>query len=97
MSCTIVKKSDCIDKRKRIMQFEKDINSEEEQLPEPSHDEYALSAKLAFELVSEIRDAGTIPFSRFFNQALYHPTYGYYTGPQAVFGREGDFISQSNH
>lgn len=75
------------------MQFEKDINSEEEQLPEPSHDEYALSAKLAFELVSEIREAGSIPFSRFFNQALYHPTYGYYTGPQAVFGREGDFIT----
>ncbi|MHC5225888.1 class I SAM-dependent methyltransferase [Ignatzschineria sp. LJL83] len=75
------------------MQFEKDINSEEEQFPEPSHDEYALSAKLAFELVSEIREAGSIPFSRFFNQALYHPTYGYYTGPQAVFGREGDFIT----
>ena len=74
------------------MQVESE-NSNEERLPEPSHDEYALSAKLAFEIVSEIRESGPIPFSRFFDQALYHPTLGYYTGPQAVFGREGDFIT----
>ena len=74
------------------MQVESE-NSNEERLPEPSHDEYALSAKLAFEIVSEIRESGPMPFSRFFDQALYHPTLGYYTGPQAVFGREGDFIT----
>lgn len=74
------------------MQIESEVNNEE-RLPEPSHDEYALSAKLAFELVSEIKATGAMPFSRFFDQALYHPTLGYYTGPQAVFGREGDFIT----
>ena len=74
------------------MQVESE-NSNEERLPEPSHDEYALSAKLAFEIVSEIRESGPIPFSRFFDQALYHPTLGYYTGTQAVFGREVDFIT----
>lgn len=75
------------------MQFERHDNSEEDRLPEPSHDEYALSAQLAFEMVNEIRTSGPMPFSRFFDQALYHPTLGYYTGPQAVFGREGDFIT----
>lgn len=75
------------------MQFESEVNREEERLPEPSQDEYALSAQLAFEIVREIRELGSIPFSRFFDQALYHPTLGYYTGPQAVFGREGDFIT----
>ena len=74
------------------MQIESEVNNDEH-LPEPSHDEYALSAKLAFELVSEIRESGPMPFSRFFDQALYHPTLGYYTGPQAVFGRDGDFIT----
>lgn len=75
------------------MPFESDVNSEENRLPEPSHDEYELSAQLAFEIVKEIRASGTMPFSRFFDLALYHPTLGYYTGPQAVFGREGDFIT----
>lgn len=76
------------------MQYQNDMkNLEEEQLPEPSQDEFALSADLAFEIVSEIREKGPMPFSRFFDLALYHPTKGYYTGPQAVFGRDGDFIT----
>lgn len=76
------------------MQYSSDENrTEEERLPEPSQDEYAVSADLAFEIVAEIREQGQIPFSRFFDLALYHPTKGYYTGPQAVFGREGDFIT----
>lgn len=66
---------------------------EEERLPEPSQDEYAVSAELAFEIVAEIREKGPMPFSRFFDLALYHPDKGYYTGPQAVFGREGDFVT----
>ncbi len=68
-------------------------NNEEERLPEPSQDEYAVSAELAFEIVAEIRKKGPMPFSRFFDLALYHPTKGYYTGPQAVFGRSGDFVT----
>ncbi len=68
------------------------INSDE-QLPVPSKDELAISTQLATEIVQEIREQGAIPFSRFFNLALYHPELGYYTGPQSVFGREGDFIT----
>lgn len=76
------------------MQYQSSVgHNEQENLPEPSQDEYALSANLAFEIVAEIREKGPIPFSRFFELALYHPTKGYYTGPQAVFGREGDFIT----
>lgn len=76
------------------MQYQSNVDrNEQENLPEPSQDEYALSANLAFEIVAEIREKGPIPFSRFFELALYHPTKGYYTGPQAVFGREGDFIT----
>lgn len=75
------------------MQFESEVKSEEDRLPKPSDNEYELSAQLAFEIVKEIRESGPIPFSHFFDQALYHPTLGYYTGPQAVFGREGDFVT----
>lgn len=67
--------------------------NDEERLPEPSQDEYQHSATLAFEIVNEIKENGPMPFSRFFDAALYHPTLGYYTGPQAVFGKEGDFIT----
>ncbi|GGZ89631.1 hypothetical protein GCM10007162_00330 [Ignatzschineria ureiclastica] len=60
---------------------------------EPTAEDYALSSALVAEIASEIERQGAIPFSRFFELALYHPQYGYYTGPQAVFGREGDFIT----
>lgn len=64
-----------------------------ENFPEPSAEDYALSSALVAEIALEIKQQGAIPFSRFFELALYHPQYGYYTGPQAVFGREGDFIT----
>ncbi len=64
-----------------------------ENFPVPSAEDLALSSALVAEIVAEIKQQGAIPFSRFFELALYHPQYGYYTGPQAVFGREGDFIT----
>lgn len=65
----------------------------EEELPVPSEEALALSTELALEIIAEIREKGPMPFSRFFNLALYHPKLGYYTGPQAVFGEAGDFIT----
>lgn len=65
----------------------------EEELPIPSEEALARSTELTLEIINEIRESGPMPFSRFFNLALYHPQLGYYTGPQAVFGEAGDFIT----
>ena len=81
----------CIEREKQrsSAQGEQDLNS----LPLPTDEERQFSGELAGEILQEIKSQGTIPFSRFFELALYHPTHGYYTGPQRVFGREGDFIT----
>ena len=44
-------------------------------------------------ITDEIRHDGPIPFSRFMELALYHPTFGYYRRPKDPFGRSGDFYT----
>jgi SAM-dependent MidA family methyltransferase len=41
----------------------------------------------------EIRRDGPMPFARFMDLALYDPDGGYYRGPEARAGREGDFLT----
>ncbi len=45
-------------------------------------------------LLAEIDSAnGALPFRRFMELALYHPRFGYYMGPRARIGRQGDFVT----
>lgn len=46
-------------------------------------------------LAAEIREHGSIPFSRFMEVALYHPQCGYYVAPRDPFGKDGDFYTAS--
>lgn len=46
-------------------------------------------------LAAEIREHGSIAFSRFMEVALYHPEHGYYVAPRDPFGKEGDFYTAS--
>lgn len=48
---------------------------------------------LAALLGEEIARAGSIPFRRFMELALYHPEYGYYRRARDPFGKEGDFFT----
>ena len=41
--------------------------------------------------IDRARD-GRIPFARFMELALYHPRYGYYTGPERI-GKQGDYFT----
>lgn len=50
---------------------------------------------LAEIIVGEIRASGPLPFHRFMEQALYHPTLGYYTGGRDPFGKSGDFFTNA--
>jgi len=40
-----------------------------------------------------IRSEGPISFSRFMEQALYHPAYGYYSSGRCTIGRRGDYFT----
>jgi len=42
---------------------------------------------------SEIIKSGPIFFSRFMEQALYHPEHGYYSSDRATIGRQGDYFT----
>jgi SAM-dependent MidA family methyltransferase len=44
-------------------------------------------------LSAEIRRGGPIPFRRFMEAALYHPSHGYYRRPRDPFGTGGDFYT----
>jgi SAM-dependent MidA family methyltransferase len=46
-------------------------------------------------IAAEIRERGSIAFSRFMEIALYHPEHGYYVTPRDPFGKEGDFYTAS--
>jgi SAM-dependent MidA family methyltransferase len=48
---------------------------------------------LASLICDQILRCGPVPFPWFMEQALYHVRYGYYSGPQARIGREGDFYT----
>lgn len=60
--------------------------------------EQASEKKPKFEelLRQEIAEQGGIPFVRFMEQALYHPTYGYYTSDRIRIGKQGDFFTSSS-
>ncbi len=44
-------------------------------------------------ILSEIREGGPIPFSRFMECCLYHPDYGYYRSAKMRIGKKGDFYT----
>ncbi len=44
----------------------------------------------------EIRERGPIPFSRYMELCLYHPSLGYYSRNAAQFGKAGDFYTSSD-
>ena len=45
---------------------------------------------------AEIREHGPIPFSRYMELCLYHPTLGYYSRNAQQFGKTGDFYTSSD-
>lgn len=44
-------------------------------------------------ITQEISTHGPMTFARFMEQALYHPTHGYYSGGRARVGKKGDFFT----
>lgn len=63
-------------------------------LPQPSVDAQAQSARLSQLIAAAIEAAGGwIPFSRYMELALYTPGLGYYSGGAHKFGPAGDFIT----
>ncbi|THF62842.1 class I SAM-dependent methyltransferase [Pseudothauera nasutitermitis] len=63
-------------------------------LPQPSADALAQSARLVDLLRAEIHAAGGwISFARYMELALYAPGLGYYSGGARKFGPAGDFIT----
>jgi len=60
----------------------------------PSAQALADSRELVRRIGTEIDAAGGwIGFDRYMQRALYEPGLGYYTGPNRVFGAEGDFVT----
>lgn len=62
-------------------------------LPEPGEEAREHSARLLQHIRAEMRAAGSIPFSRFMELALYAPGLGYYSAGARKFGAEGDFVT----
>ena len=63
-------------------------------LPDPSTEERQRSLRLSALIAAEISEqGGWIGFDQFMQMALYQPELGYYTGPSAKFGEEGDFVT----
>jgi SAM-dependent MidA family methyltransferase len=48
------------------------------------------------QIESEIRQSGPMPFSRYMEICLYHPTAGYYSRNAEQFGKAGDFYTSSD-
>jgi SAM-dependent MidA family methyltransferase len=48
------------------------------------------------QIEQEIRQRGPIPFSRYMQLCLYHPSHGYYSANAAQFGKAGDFYTSSD-
>ncbi len=53
----------------------------------------ASSPALSELIRDEIRSRGPVSFAWFMDQALYHPTQGYYSTGRAVLGRKGDYFT----
>ncbi|WP_395788178.1 class I SAM-dependent methyltransferase [Aquimonas sp.] len=63
-------------------------------LPEPSPEAQAHSARLRELIAAEIRaNRGAIAFSRYMELALYAPGFGYYSAGATKFGAAGDFVT----
>ncbi len=64
------------------------------ELPAPSPDALAHSAKVAAHIAASIAAAGGwIPFADFMGMALYAPALGYYVAGTRKFGADGDFVT----
>ncbi len=62
-------------------------------LPEPPDELKQLSAALSAVIRGEIRDRGSMPFSRYMEMALYQPGLGYYSAGLHKLGATGDFVT----
>ncbi len=62
-------------------------------LPAPSPEEAAHSARLADAIRQEITASGPMPFARFMERCLYAPGLGYYSAGRLKFGEHGDFVT----
>ncbi|MBW2451202.1 MAG: SAM-dependent methyltransferase [Deltaproteobacteria bacterium] len=51
---------------------------------------------LAAHLCSRIKDEGSLPFSEYMAECLYHPEYGYYKSSGSRIGKYGDFFTSSS-
>ena len=64
------------------------------ELPEPTSEELAHSARLVELIRSEMDQAGgTLDFARYMELALYAPGLGYYSAGTTKFGAAGDFVT----
>lgn len=62
-------------------------------LPTPSAEAKAFSAKMLAYLASEIKATGKIPFSKYMERVLYLPELGYYRSGALKFGEQGDYVT----
>ena len=63
-------------------------------LPDPDHEALERSRQLVARIRAAIVAAGgMLGFDAYMRMALYEPALGYYSGPAAIFGRAGDFIT----
>lgn len=63
-------------------------------LPDPGEAARALAAPLLARIAEAIAAAGgALPFPRYLELALYTPGLGYYSGPLAKLGPQGDFVT----
>lgn len=52
--------------------------------------------ELVQDISRQIESAAGLTFADFMEQALYHPTYGYYTARRTRIGKQGDFFTSSS-
>ncbi len=62
-------------------------------LPKPEEEALAHSNQVQAHIAKIISQQGSVPFSRFMQEALYAPGLGYYAAGLQKFGIEGDFIT----
>ncbi len=64
-------------------------------LPPPSPESLAASARLVTRLRAEIEAHGSISFARYMARALYEPGLGYYSSGRILLGPRGDFVTSA--
>ena len=70
-----------------------DVGPQLQRIPVPDLDAAGSNPALVALIQGEIEGAGSIPFARFMELALYHPVHGYYRSAAARPGRGGDFLT----